>query len=298
MIKFNEFLILESFEIGTKPTYNSITKAKEVFSTIVSSNTEGVSYVDAEESFDNIRKDFITFYPFIREYKNQTYLIYFCKIKSKDYFEVHFHNLQDVENNDKNNSLGTNSTALFSDIFRILYWYGIANKSKIVIMYDNSNKDTKRLSFYKSLVKKVLPKNDIQYDIQENSNNIILTPMIECTVQENTKDITLIRSNLTPLYVNNIINVFNEYNESDSGLLALVLGKIFTFLKYYETYDDSIVHYYVSINNIIYDVYGSHTDINTIDLKCIDDIDIIGFNNTMVDSIAEDIQEIVKNINN
>lgn len=122
------------------------------------------------------------------------------------------------------------------------------------------------------------------------------------------------------MYINRIIQTFfdtysiEDYTKKNCGIFELALGKAFPSTKYYEIYTDSYqaIHYFVTINNIPYDVYGSYKSIDSvcddlgyysqdydneeIKVQQIDDIDIKGFNTNDVDISVKYIKEIIKDL--
>lgn len=171
MIKFNEFLILESFSLDTKPIKNTIQGARDKFSDIFVKYYTDYSKEDAMSTFDELRNSYTSFTPFIRTYRDAEYLIYIGNKIGSDYYEIYFHKISDLNKQSQNNDASGDSMSLFQEIFKIVYWYGLYNGENVIIKSPEGN--PKRLQTYIFLVKKLINKvKNATYSI--NGNNILI----------------------------------------------------------------------------------------------------------------------------
>lgn len=162
MISFTEYLLMESFDIRTKPLRMSLPNMRQYAIEYLKGKYNSL----AEKIYDRMLEE----YKSIRVYKIQKSEQYIVFIMEKtDRIEIHFNNYNYVDNH---SNLGNEklSLSLFSDIFNIIYWYGLSEYKTTIISHPDKN----RLDFYNKIVQKVLDKHKPNFECIIKNNDIVI----------------------------------------------------------------------------------------------------------------------------
>lgn len=161
ILSFKDFNLLESFDIKDKPLKMSIPNQEEYVIKYLAQK-----YDNAIDVFNSMKKHYNKITVF-KINKSKEYIIFL--MQNNDTIGVHFNNFHNIDNS---SNLGGEklSVELFSDIFNIVYYYGLFNDFKTVITHDDSN----RLKLYLKIVQKVLNKYKPEFKVIIKNNNLVI----------------------------------------------------------------------------------------------------------------------------
>ena len=126
MIKYNEFLLLESFDISSsKPIRLTPTYAKNLMLKYL-----GTKYTNPNDVITKIFDSYQDFKMFEYDEENEKYIVFFGKAKGSKYYEIQFNNIKYVDNF-LNIGVLKSSQKLLSFLFSIIYYYGLRNSLNI-----------------------------------------------------------------------------------------------------------------------------------------------------------------------
>ena len=148
MIQFEDYLLLESFEIGQKPLRHSKSEMKNILIRYLSQK-----YKDAEAVANNILNEYRDYFIFDFESSGNLYIGFMLKSNQSKYYEVHFNRFDKVDDFSNLNDGGV-PFPILSMVFNYVYWY-LIDKNKPFML---SHSDPKRVRLYKSLLDKIIEK--------------------------------------------------------------------------------------------------------------------------------------------
>ena len=167
MLNFKDFMITESFDIGSKPIRMTPTGYRELLFSYLEPKYKN----NAQNVLDNIINNYEDLKVFKHITNNVTYIIFYGKEKDEKYYTIHFNDITKIDNFKNTGVLGTLSLNLFSYVFNIVYYYGLLHGHNVILRSDPSED---RSTFYKRISENLISKYNLDYNVILGKNYIVL----------------------------------------------------------------------------------------------------------------------------
>jgi hypothetical protein len=166
-MSIGEYLLLESFEVGSKEPQKLTPSAVKDMLKVYLYPKYGDRYHDV---MTNMLSDYDGAYWFKETIGESTYFVVFGKPKGSKYFEVHFSDIDKIDTFDNTGGKESQSLKVFSYVFKVLYWYGLV-KGKDVKLQSLPSED--RSSFYKKIFDKVVKDYKLDYSVKIEGHSLL-----------------------------------------------------------------------------------------------------------------------------
>lgn len=168
MLSFDEYLILESFDIKEKPKALIPQQYRKVIIDYLTPKYHNQSEVVMENM---LRYFGGSPWVFKETIGNSSYMFLYGLTKDRPYYEIHFNDLDNIDDFSNLRKNQKDSLKVFSYAFNILYHYGMKQGHNIVL---ESHPDNNRTVFYAKIANKIIKDNNLKYEVMQKDNLLML----------------------------------------------------------------------------------------------------------------------------